>query len=332
MKLLVCLLLLVAPSLASPCDPQPTGYGPVPTPDTAAAFLSDPNLQNIAATGQKYPIGYQKSFENLTAAINGPNYISYSSLRKYDGNWCASKCDITSGCAAWNLYEQRSPKYYPDANACPDPPSYTYYRCALWGSPISASQATNKGQTREKFQVVVAGSAGKSLSAHLLGYAIRRPFIPSLSHHSGYNRVSPGYNAGLIGPWRWVFAGGNEHDSKISLYDKGLLNITIAPSDPPAPSGAQVTAYFPDLDPFYPHYVLANAHKAPDVLSCSVGVNGDSQLGPGTSAISLNKQLDDGFRVTLTVDCPAGASGVVDFNNIRIYRYEAGYSKTDTLI
>ena len=131
MKHLFRLFFLVGPCLASPCAPQPTGYGPLPTPDTAAAFLSDPTLQNIAANGQMFPIGYHKSFENLTAAINGPNYIGYSSLLQYNGNWCAAKCDTTNDCVAFNLYEQQSPIYYLDAQLRSDPPSFTYYRCAL---------------------------------------------------------------------------------------------------------------------------------------------------------------------------------------------------------
>ena len=148
----------------------------------------------------------------------------------------------------------------------------------------------------------------------------------------GYNRETPLYISGLIGPWRWVFAGSNDHDSRISYYAKGFLNITVAPHDPPGPSGAQVTAYFPDLDPAYPHYFLANAHKGPGLDACYVGVNGEAQLGPGADQVSLGKQLADDLRVTLSVDCPAGASGVVDFNNVRVYRMQEGRVVTDTMI
>ncbi|KAL9059516.1 MAG: hypothetical protein Q9206_001453 [Seirophora lacunosa] len=88
------------------CAAQPTGSGPVSTPDTAAAFLADGGLQ------------------------------------------------------AFNMYIERDPSLNPNAEDCPNPPSTTNFKCTLWGAPVVAEQATNKGQWRDSFQVVITGSNG----------------------------------------------------------------------------------------------------------------------------------------------------------------------------
>jgi hypothetical protein len=44
--------------------------------------------------------------------------------------------------------------------ACPNPPSVTNIKCALWGSSISYATATNEGQYQDDFHVVIAGSNG----------------------------------------------------------------------------------------------------------------------------------------------------------------------------
>ncbi|KAL9012328.1 MAG: hypothetical protein Q9173_002899 [Seirophora scorigena] len=88
------------------CTAQPTGSGPVSTPDTAAAFLADGGLQ------------------------------------------------------AFNMYIERDPSLNPNAEDCPNPPSTTNFKCTLWGAPVVAEQATNKGQWRNSFQVVITGSNG----------------------------------------------------------------------------------------------------------------------------------------------------------------------------
>ena len=95
MKCLLPLLLAVGTSLASVCEQAPAGYGPVPTPDSASAFRADPILSSIAAAGATGTVGYHPAFSGLQAAINGPNYLGVYSLRRYDSEWCANKCDIT---------------------------------------------------------------------------------------------------------------------------------------------------------------------------------------------------------------------------------------------
>jgi hypothetical protein len=46
---------------------QPSGFGPVPSPDTASAFLSYSSFK-AAATGASVPSGYKQQFSNLQAS------------------------------------------------------------------------------------------------------------------------------------------------------------------------------------------------------------------------------------------------------------------------
>ena len=158
-----------------PCAPQPDGYGPVPKPDTADAFLQDPELHAFA---QKAPatvpsVGntvYKQVFRDLNAATSAQSYLGLRTLESYDVQTCAAFCDCNELCTAFNIFVERDPSLNPSTNAstaptvwgrdCPNPPSMTTFKCTLWGSSIDASTATNKGETREQFQVVITGSDG----------------------------------------------------------------------------------------------------------------------------------------------------------------------------
>ena len=83
-------------------------------------------------------------------------------LTSYDTLECASKCDQADGCEAFNVYVERDPSVDPNKDRCSNPPSITNYKCTLWGAPVAVEEATNKGQYRDDFQVVIAGSNGKS--------------------------------------------------------------------------------------------------------------------------------------------------------------------------
>lgn len=59
---------------ATACAPQPTGAGPVPSPDTASAFLADASISSIASAAPT-PSGFQQSFVNLHAENNAYGYM-----------------------------------------------------------------------------------------------------------------------------------------------------------------------------------------------------------------------------------------------------------------
>lgn len=146
-----------AQASTSACSPQPTGYGPVPTPNTDTAFASYAPFAS-AANDAATPSLYQRTFVNLNAsefATSGNVYMGYYELKAYDPASCTAICDSTSGCVGTNLYFERDPSLLPAA-ACPNPTALTVIKCALWGSPVTAAQATNDGQYQQQFHVLAS--------------------------------------------------------------------------------------------------------------------------------------------------------------------------------
>jgi hypothetical protein len=151
------------------CEVQPTDAGPVPTPDTAIAFLAD---QDFAATASNAPTpqGYSRSFSNLKASTQSTDMLSYRTLGSYDTLICQEYCDSLLGCFGYNIYMERDPKIDPCNLANADGPSTTVIKCVAWGSRASLdpSLATNDGQWRgpasnitgQPFHVVIAASNG----------------------------------------------------------------------------------------------------------------------------------------------------------------------------
>ncbi|CZT19180.1 uncharacterized protein RCC_05026 [Ramularia collo-cygni] len=162
-----------------PCAPQPDGYGPVPEPDTPAAFLAYSKLHSsaqaaptvIPSTNNKQ---YTQVFKDLNGATSAQSYLGLYTLKTYDVNECAAHCDCTDLCTAFNIYAERDPSLNPTNNdstydpgyptvwgqSCPNPPSQTSFKCTLWGSSIDKTSATNTGYTKEQFQVVITASDG----------------------------------------------------------------------------------------------------------------------------------------------------------------------------
>ncbi|MCJ1229605.1 hypothetical protein MMC12_006274 [Toensbergia leucococca] len=139
------------------CDPQPSGPGPVPSPDTPSAFLADPTLQAMS-TNALTPYGYAQVFVNLQDSLSASNYMGLYTLNMYDTSQCQSLCDQASSCQAFNIYIERDPSLDPNAENCPNPPSTINYKCTLWGAPVSSQEATNAGQYHDGFDVLITGS------------------------------------------------------------------------------------------------------------------------------------------------------------------------------
>ncbi|KAK5130297.1 hypothetical protein LTR08_002220 [Meristemomyces frigidus] len=145
----------------SACSAQPTGYGPVPSPNTEAAFKTYTQFTTISNNAIT-PSLYQRTFTNLNAssfATSSNVYLGYYELASYDPASCTAICDTTSGCVGTNLYFERSPSLLPAA-ACPNPAAITLIKCALWGSPVASVDATNDGQYQASFHALIAGSNG----------------------------------------------------------------------------------------------------------------------------------------------------------------------------
>ncbi|KAF1823978.1 uncharacterized protein K489DRAFT_378354 [Dissoconium aciculare CBS 342.82] len=157
------------------CSPQPDGYGPVPDQDTPSAFLAYTKLHSAAqaaptAVRSDDYATYKQVFKDLNGAVTGGSYLGLYSLQTYNVAECASRCDDTDLCTAFNIFAERDPSLRPANNDddmptvwgryCPNPPSMTTFKCTLWGSSISAALATNTGQWQEDFQVVITASNG----------------------------------------------------------------------------------------------------------------------------------------------------------------------------
>lgn len=115
------------------CDPQWTGKGPVPSPDTASAFLAYAPFASLASAAPT-PTGYNLAFKNLQAENNALGYMGFTLLDTYDTNLCASKCNEIYGCNAFNIAFERSPSKDPSpkGGACDQPPTTTFIKCVFW--------------------------------------------------------------------------------------------------------------------------------------------------------------------------------------------------------
>ncbi|KAK6599418.1 hypothetical protein H4I95_08293 [Botrytis cinerea] len=141
------------------CEPQPAGYGPNSKPkDTAEAFLKDDQYNKIAYKAPT-PQGYTLSFSQLQGSSQTTSYLGYKTMKSYDTVECAQYCDQQDGCIAFNIYFERDPTVNP-GKKCSNPSSTINIKCVKWGVQIKKETATNTGQYREDFHVVISGSNG----------------------------------------------------------------------------------------------------------------------------------------------------------------------------
>jgi hypothetical protein len=108
-------------------------------------------------------VGYSLAFKNLNASSQTTSYLGYKTLNSYDTISCAEYCNQLSGCQGFNIYFERDPSVDPNSSQCPNPPSVTNIKCVRWGIQIQAETATNSGQWRDSFEVVIAGASGPFL-------------------------------------------------------------------------------------------------------------------------------------------------------------------------
>ncbi|KAG9713431.1 hypothetical protein KCU73_g16520, partial [Aureobasidium melanogenum] len=144
-------------------NPNNILYNYAPNPNTPTQFLVDTTLAGLAAAQWYPPAGYSTSFTTQLAGLFAPNYLGYQQLSSYDPKACSAYCNARSDCNAFNIYIQRTPTFIPD-DSCPNPTAGASITCALYGSAVDASQATNIGQYRKDFMVVIQGSNGYNLN------------------------------------------------------------------------------------------------------------------------------------------------------------------------
>ncbi|KAF4550538.1 Hypothetical protein D9617_17g048070 [Elsinoe fawcettii] len=147
-----------AAATSSACQPQQNLYQYTPSDNSPKGFIADTNLAGIGLAAVP-PAGYSRTFSNQFGSMIASNYITYYQLSAYDPVACSALCEKTPGCQSINIYFERQPIIDPGAS-CPNPTAGVNVRCALWGSQLTAAQATNVGQWRQQFMVVIQSSAG----------------------------------------------------------------------------------------------------------------------------------------------------------------------------
>ncbi|KAK5707657.1 hypothetical protein LTR97_000195 [Elasticomyces elasticus] len=129
-----------------------------PTADDTAEVFSANTAFSEAANSAAAPAGYSVAYTNQAGSSEGVyGYMGYSVLDTYDTATCAARCNGIVGCSSVNIYFERDPSVDPTAT-CTNPASQTVIKCVYYGGPISAQSATNVGQWRYDFHVVIAGS------------------------------------------------------------------------------------------------------------------------------------------------------------------------------
>ncbi|PSN69230.1 hypothetical protein BS50DRAFT_599541 [Corynespora cassiicola Philippines] len=148
------------------CSTQPGGNGPIPGDGSVEAYLAGNSILAQTAQAAGTPRGYVKSFTNLQGSTQQAGYLTYKNLDggAYNVDACAAFCDSVRYCLGFNIYYERDPSVDP-GQACPNPAPFTNVKCSLYGYPVAAGSATNTGQWRNQFHVVIAGSNGYSKMA-----------------------------------------------------------------------------------------------------------------------------------------------------------------------
>ncbi|KAF1914617.1 hypothetical protein BDU57DRAFT_425731, partial [Ampelomyces quisqualis] len=138
------------------CEHRAHGKGPQPFPDTPLAFLQLPEFSTMARDAPT-PWGYRKVYQDQHASSVSEKYMTHDTMETYSTHDCAWRCDKVQGCEAFNIFFERTPTLNL-GQKCRNTLASSAIKCALWGSMLNSSDATDTGYMRFDFQVVVAGS------------------------------------------------------------------------------------------------------------------------------------------------------------------------------
>ncbi|KAI4727540.1 hypothetical protein E4T49_04715 [Aureobasidium sp. EXF-10728] len=146
------------------------------------------------------PLGYTPAFTNYQRSTQGRGYLTYQTLSKYDPALCIKACDKISSCAFANIYIEKDP----DSNGNP----VDIIKCSLYSMPQTNVTATNSGQWRGKFHVLITGSNGynkATVPVAPTGYSLQT--LPSAINASVWDRA---------GQWKFI------QGVYLSTYDPAL--------------------------------------------------------------------------------------------------------------
>ncbi|TKA74885.1 hypothetical protein B0A49_06076 [Cryomyces minteri] len=100
---------------------------------------------------RNYPVppGYEPAFFSLQGSTQAAGYLTYRTLKAYDPSVCATFCNSVKTCQFFNIYYEKDP----DANNNP----IDVIKCSLYSMPQTVKTATNTGQYRGTFHVIITG-------------------------------------------------------------------------------------------------------------------------------------------------------------------------------
>jgi hypothetical protein len=135
--------------------------GPKPGDGSVAAYQDSNNSLRQAARAAATPQGYTQEFSDQQGSTQQIGYLTYKNIEdgSYNVQECADFCDGEQFCLGFNIFYERDPKNNP-ASSCTNPDPITNVKCSIYGYPVANASATNQGQWREQFQVVIVGSNG----------------------------------------------------------------------------------------------------------------------------------------------------------------------------
>ena len=109
------------------------------------------------------PAGYVKEFIDASGSTEQIGYLTYKIIESgaYDVQKCADFCDSEKFCLGFNIFYERDPSVDPTSD-CQNPEPITNTKCSIYGYPVAKASATNQGQWRQQFNVVIVGSNGYS--------------------------------------------------------------------------------------------------------------------------------------------------------------------------
>jgi hypothetical protein len=112
------------------------------------------------------PSGYKEEFTDASGSTQQIGYLTYKNIEDgtYAVDQCAAFCDSEKFCLGFNIYYERDPSVNPGPG-CTNPVPITNVKCSIYGYPVAKASATNEGQWREDFNVVIVGSNGYSKTA-----------------------------------------------------------------------------------------------------------------------------------------------------------------------
>jgi hypothetical protein len=155
-----------SPELIDLPDKRDSTSCPAPSIGDTVDNFRNSNVFSNAANGAVTPDKFTQTFVNKQASLEGCGYLGYTPYDTYNVAQAAQDCLNKDGCRGFNIYYERDPSVTPDYTDCKNPASTTVIKAAFFGNTVSPSGATNVGQYRSDFQVIIAGSNGYALTAN----------------------------------------------------------------------------------------------------------------------------------------------------------------------